>query len=187
MQELDKKDFPAIYQLMEKSFPPDEYRPYAESRALLEHPAYAVSVSYEDRLSRTPGLDREQTGCPRPLIAGFIASWSLPVFSFIEHFAVDPAMRNNGFGSRLLQTWSAACEAGICLEVEPPETEKAKRRIAFYERNGFHLNLYPYVQPPISAGKKPIPLLLMTRGKALSADEFERARNTLYREVYNLH
>ena len=61
-----------------------------------------------------------------------------------------------------------------------------KRRIGFYERNGFFLNEYPYVQPPISQGRKPVPLMIMTSGAAISEKEFEEIRNTLYKEVYKI-
>lgn len=35
----------------------------------------------------------------------------------------------------------------VLLEVEPPLGEMEQRRIGFYERLGFHLNPYAYVQP----------------------------------------
>ena len=72
----------------------------------------------------------------------------------------------------------------ICLEVELPETEKAKRRIAFYERNGFFLNNYEYEQPAYSADKKAVPLLIMTYNKPVSYERFKEIRKELYLHVY---
>ena len=72
----------------------------------------------------------------------------------------------------------------FCLEVEPPETETAKRRIAFYERNGFTLNHFPYMQPPLGEDRDPLPLMIMTTGGAIEKDEFEHIRKTLYKKVY---
>ena len=60
----------------------------------------------------------------------------------------------------------------------------AKRRIAFYERNGFFLNKYDYIQPPMSKGKNPVPLLVMTSGGKVSAKRFDEIKKCLYREVY---
>ncbi|MBR7146301.1 MAG: GNAT family N-acetyltransferase, partial [Oscillospiraceae bacterium] len=52
-------------------------------------------------------------------------------------FAVREDCRGSGIGSELLDELIGTLPHPICLEVEPPETEIAKRRIAFYERNGF--------------------------------------------------
>ncbi|MCI8448180.1 MAG: hypothetical protein HFH30_07230, partial [Eubacterium sp.] len=74
----------------------------------------------------------------------------------------------------------------ICLEVELPENDLAKRRIRFYERNGFFLNQYPYVQPSISKGRSPIPLLIMTSGQPVSEKIFQEIKSTLYEYVYGV-
>ena len=65
-----------------------------------------------------------------------------------------------------------------------PETVLAARRIAFYERNGFFLNDFPYLQPPLSNGRDPVPLRVMTSGRAVSREEFERIKALLYTRVY---
>ena len=75
----------------------------------------------------------------------------------------------------------------ICLEVELPENDIARRRIGFYTRNGFSLNEYHYIQPPMSAGKNPVPLLIMTTGGAVDEKKFEYIKDKLYEKVYNVH
>ena len=57
--------------------------------------------------------------------------------------------------------------------------------VEFYKRNGFHLNTYPYTQPPLSKGQSPVPLLVMTYGKAVTNSGFEAIKDELYSEVYN--
>ena len=74
----------------------------------------------------------------------------------------------------------------ICLEVELPEDELTKRRIGFYERNGFVFNEYPYMQPPISKGKSSVPLRIMTYGTAIPEETFEKMKQVLYRRVYKV-
>ena len=69
-------------------------------------------------------------------------------------------------------------------EVELPETEMARRRIGFYQRGGFVLNPYPYVQPPISAGRNPLPLAIMSAPRAIGPEEFEEFRRLVYTRVY---
>ena len=116
--------------------------------------------------------------------AGFLAVWEFESFIYIEHFAVDPSLRNSGTGSAMLKELVKQYQKPICLEVELPEDELTRRRIGFYERNGFVFNEYPYIQPPISKGKSPVPLRIMTYGSAITQDTFEEMKRVLYQRVY---
>lgn len=162
LQFTSQSDFSEIYRIMQASFSGDEYRPYDEQLALFEEP--------ECRIYYMP--------------AGFLAVWEFESFIYIEHFAVDPALRNSGTGSAMLQELVKQYQKPICLEVELPEDELTRRRIGFYERNGFVFNEYPYIQPPISKGKSPVPLRIMTYGEAITRETFEAMKNVLYRSVY---
>lgn len=164
---LSEKDFGKMYSLMESSFPTDEYRPYDEQLALMSQNEYKVFVKKDD--------DR---------VSAFAAVWEFCDFVFIEHLAVDSSLRNNGLGSTLLRELSSKTDKLILLEVELPENEMSRRRIGFYERNGFFLNDYDYVQPPISEGKKPVPLRIMTYGRKIEKIEFLSVKEALYKFVY---
>lgn len=170
LTKLNPEDFDIIYQLMEASFPTNEYRTYAEERALLWNPLYSIYVIRPN--------DGE--------IKAFSAVWDLGDFAFVEHLAVNPQDRNSGLGAKMLAMLSIELSKPMCLEVELPDTELAARRIAFYERNGFHLNLYDYIQPSISVGREAIPLLIMTSGGPIDVDRFEAIRERLYRIVYTV-
>ena len=89
-------------------------------------------------------------------------------------------------GAELLKEITSFYQKTICLEVEPPADEMTKRRVDFYKRNGFFLNEYPYTQPPISKGKNPVPLMIMSSGKELSEPEFHIIKEKLYCEVYKV-
>lgn len=162
LQFTSQSDFSEIYRIMQASFSDDEYRPYDEQLALFEEPEYRIYY----------------------MPAGFLAVWEFESFIYIEHFAVDPALRNSGTGSAMLQELVKQYQKPICLEVELPEDELTRRRIGFYERNGFVFNEYPYIQPPISKGKSPVPLRVMTYGKGITRQAFEEMRKVLYRRVY---
>ena len=168
IKKLEITDFDEMYLIMEKSFPSDEYRPYDEQKALFENEYYNVYIEQEENMQ------------------GFIAIWDFSEFLFIEHFAVNPDYRNHGIGAKMLKEVVSLFNKPACLEVEPPTGEMTKRRIGFYERNGFFLNEYPYTQPPISKGKNPVTLMIMSSGKALSETEFNNVKNTLYKEVYKV-
>lgn len=162
LQRINETNFPEIYRIMQASFSDDEYRPYDEQLALFEEPEYRIYY----------------------MPAGFLAVWEFESFIYIEHFAVDPALRNSGTGSAMLKELVKQYQKPICLEVELPEDELTRRRIGFYERNGFVFNEYPYIQPPISKGKSPVPLRIMTYGEAITRETFEAMKNVLYRSVY---
>ena len=162
LQRINETNFPEIYRIMQASFSDDEYRPYDEQLALFEEPEYRIYY----------------------MPAGFLAVWEFESFIYIEHFAVDPALRNSGTGSAMLQELVKQYQKPICLEVELPEDELTRRRIGFYERNGFVFNEYPYIQPPISKGKSPVPLRIMTYGSAITQDTFEEMKSVLYQRVY---
>lgn len=164
IEKLKFDEFDAVYAIMEQSFPLEEYRPYAAQKALLEDIAYSIYVARED--SR---------------ILGFAAVWQLEDWLFLEHLAVDPQFRNQGIGAKLLRHFA---QSRCCLEVELPETALCRRRIGFYERNGFFLNDYPYLQPSLGEGRSPVPLYIMTSGSAVSAEEFDRVKRLLYSRVY---
>ncbi|MNY54601.1 hypothetical protein D3C86_1904940 [compost metagenome] len=74
----------------------------------------------------------------------------------------------------------------MLLEVEPPAGELEQRRIGFYERLGFHLNPYDYVQPPLRTGQPDLPLRIMTYPRPIRKSEFQLYREILYTEVYKI-
>ena len=162
-------DLPDAYRLMEQSFPKDEIRSIDGQRALFDDPRYTL-------LARR-AADGETEG--------LLAVWDIGAFTFIEHFAVQPQLRGGGIGAAMLE--ALVCRQGkrICLEVEPPETEIARRRIGFYRRCGFTLNGYPYIMPSLEAGRQPLPLMIMTSGGAVDEAAFLQIRDALYTTVYH--
>lgn len=160
--------FDAFFSLLSASLPPDEHRSHTAQKALLDEPAYAI-------------LTGEEGG----VIRAIMAVWEFAGFRYVEHFAVDPALRGQGIGGAMMGEYLRRDARRVILEVEPPETDMAARRIGFYERCGLSLCRFPYVQPPLNPGDGLLPLMLMSSGGALSDDEAAAVRDTLYREVYH--
>lgn len=169
LQKLKPTDFDKVFHIMELSFPEDEFRTYEEQKALLENAHYQIYI--------LPDESRDD-------IKAFVAVWEFDKIVYIEHLAVNPEFRNGGLGALILQELINCSDKQICLEVEPPKETMAIRRIGFYERNGFFLNEYDYMQPAISKGRRPIPLLIMTSGRKISRKEFDRIKSLLYTRVY---
>ena len=140
---LKPTEFDSFYSLLEASLPPDEFRARDDQRRALDDPAFCPYVL----------VDAQEA------VRGLVTVWDFDGFAFIEHLAVAPELRCGGLGSALLQDAFARRPKRFCLEVDPPETALARRRIAFYERNGLSLNAdYPYIQPSLGAGRRPLPL-----------------------------
>ena len=157
-------EFDAVYDIMENSFPDDEYRSYCGQKMLFSKPEYDIYV-----------VDGDDS-----TLRAFVSVWDFDNFAYIEHLAVNPACRNAGIGASILAAVKEKAGKRICLEVELPENDIARRRIGFYTRNGFSLNEYHYIQPPMSAGKNPVPLLIMTTDGAVDEKEFEYIKDKLY-------
>ena len=156
--------FDEVFALMEESFPPEERREKDAARAILKKRAY--------RLYRiTDGGE----------FIGLLGVWRLSDFIFIEHFATRPEKRGRGYGTLVLKALFKMYSSAV-LEVEPPECEISKRRIAFYERCGFHLSREEYYQPPYKEDASPVRLMLMRYPTPI--ENHEKVAAALYREVY---
>ena len=168
LEELKKEDFDEVYAIMESSFPESEIRTKEGQRKLLDLDAY-----------RLYGLRGEGE------IRGFIAEWDAPDHRFIEHFAVSAHSRGGGIGSKLLQAYHAMGDKPVILEVEPPADKKQKRRIAFYERNGYHLSRFGYTQPVINGDHEGVPLVLMSAPDVLTEERFLLFKDWIFKAVYD--
>lgn len=167
---MTREYFQRIFEILEYSFPKSERRGAEEHFLEFEKPAFR-SIVLEDGA-----------------ILGFMNFWMLDGFIYLEHFAVAKQMRGQGLGAFLMDELKKLANGQpLILEAEPPRlNDTATRRVRFYERLGFALNEYKYLQPPYNKGERPLPLAIMSFPNALSRDEFLRIRNELYRGAYEV-
>ena len=163
-----EEGFSLVFPLLEQAFPPAERRTEKGQRELLHRHSYSYRILEDEKGS----------------FLGFLAVWDLGKFRFVEHFAVNEKARGKGIGGKALQMWMQESSTPVVLEVEPPETETAQRRIGFYQRMGMCLNHFPYLQPAMQEGQPPIPLQIMSWPKPISQEDFSPWQQILYREVY---
>lgn len=163
---VKKEEFDAIYQAMQSSFILDEIRDYRDALAVLENEAYSIYhiVEQGERI-------------------GFISLWDLGDFIFAEHFVIYEPFRNQGYGGRAIDAVTDRFGA-VVLEAEPPETDIAARRLAFYHRHGFVSNDIAYLQPSYRQGGNAVPLVLMSYRQLLSQPQAVVAKiyNTVYQK-----
>lgn len=158
-----------IEELMHESFPVDERRDDDAQRYNTDHnQLFAAYLITEGEIN-----------------IGLITLWKLDGFYYVEHLATSPQVRNKGYGKMIIQALlHDFSDYTIVLEVELPEDDLSKRRIGFYERNGFKLCHKPYMQPPYRSVGTPIPMHVMYSGDRPIDDIFDKIKSEIYRNVY---
>lgn len=180
-------DFDFLYEVYEEAFPPEERRSREQLIEEMGQPEVCVGlITYEGER------------------AGFFIYWELEDFIYGGHFAIHEDMRGNGIGALFLSQFLRWAAKPVIIEVEPPESKIARRRIAFYEQLGLKLFPCDYKQPAYEPGKAPVPLYLMeaaahTDRRAASGEEapqvlipgdallpwrYEQVKQSLYEYVY---
>lgn len=168
-KEAEMEDFSKVYELMTEAFPSSEIRNKAGQKNLLTHPSYHLyNVKKKNK------------------VHGLLAVWEFKNFDFIEHFALNASLRGNGLGGRLLKDYLSNAGKTVFLEVEEPKTDIARRRIGFYERSGFCLNDFEYIQPDLQQGQDSLLLKNMTYPKKSSKEEFEHMKQCIFETVYQI-
>lgn len=160
-----------IERLYTDSFPADERREFEAVKMLLDSPDIPFKI-----LAAMEGDD----------FVGFFGYWQWDDMRYIEHFAVDTRRRGGGIGQKMLADFARFAVTPVILEVEPPLTDIAARRIGFYRRCGYmlHDNI-KYIQPPYDISKKPLPLYLMTQGDIKLSEDCEFIKR-IKKEVYGV-
>lgn len=163
--------FEEIYQIYEEAFPPIERRTRQGQKAVLSHPRYRMEVIEEEGRIRA-----------------FLGYWELSGCVFLEHLASAGDFRGRGYGRRLVEKILNQTEMPVFLEIEPV-TEKdpmTRRRAGFYERLGFFVNSFPYLQMPLKPEDEPVPLWVLSYGAPLTEEEFLPYKKEIYETVYGV-
>jgi len=161
--------FNGLWRLYESAFPPDERRDLEKQKALFARRGYRLFAA----------VDGSE-------MVGLLSLWEFGDFVFMEHLAVREELRGKGVGAAILREYLKGGKGKILLEVEPPRTAVQKKRVAFYQKLGFVLNQYPYIQPPYGPEKKPVPMLIMSHPDEIGEAEFTEARRKIHTVVYGL-
>lgn len=161
-------EFTTAYSILEDSFIPAELKTRDVLFAQWEKGEVVIEgIEYENE------------------IAGVITLWIFSDFVFAENFAIKAEHRNKGLGAELLQDIIKNYRGKrIILEVEPAKDQIQARRIGFYERNGFTLSPFCYIQPALRSGCEDVPLQIMHTGNKLYKNEFECIKENVFKTVY---
>ena len=178
----------SLVRVYHTSFPIDEQRPIESIVHLIEHEeryvAYAVVNDNENDndAAKLQAKSQEPIAMSqRPL--GLLTAWSFEEFIYIEHFAIAPTLRSQGYGTEALRTFIKEQRKPIILEAEPPTDDITRRRIRFYERSGLILYDFPYIQPAYTPKSNPVELRLMGTLNT-STTSLSLVSTTLHEVVY---
>ena len=102
---------------------------------------------------------------------GILLHWEEEGFSYVEHFATDPALRGQGLGARALELLNSRGKS-VVLEIDPPVDQISIRRQHFYERCGFVKNPFSHVHPPYRPEYPGHELVVLSSPRALTPAEY---------------
>ena len=119
--------------------------------------------------------------CPDGMFIGEALSWKIGDFRYIEHFCIQPEMRNKRYGQRALALLLQAHP--LMLEIDPPIDEISLRRKGFYERCGFVANPFPHVHPPYHPGNHGHALVVMSAPAPLTQKDYDAFNRYLQDEI----
>ena len=132
------KFYTIAYELYQNSFPYLERRDNNGHNYIMQKPDYHFSILTENEE-----------------FLGIMLYFEWDNFIYLEHFAVCPEKRNNGIGSKSLELLKNKGKT-VILEIEEPNSEITKRRLGFYQRNGFKLTNHYHIQRMRRSGRQPV-------------------------------
>lgn len=168
MKKICLKQFDEVYQLFEQSFIQTELRPYRQMKDFFQRGLFTVYAKYE-----------------KDGLLGAMVVWKLNSCVYLENFAVNEKQRGRGLGSYFLQQLCHLYDGQLLvLEVEKPHDDLSKRRIDFYERKGFLLTSFGYVQPTFRSNDEAVSLNLMTYPKMIDYQKYQEIKKEIFEVVY---
>ena len=167
---LKLEEFDRFYQILSNNFPTKEIKEYN----------YMKDTFYAGLYQVLTLKDNDQ-------IVGIMSFYQHDDFRFIDYFAIDGSLKGKGMGSKMLQYFINLDDKMVILEVEHPEDEQSKRRIAFYQCNGLYLNdQFEYFVPPVRNLKHRLYFHLMSSKRKINNIEFEKYYPQILKMVYGI-
>ena len=161
---FDINQIDIFYSHLKKAFPESEFPPFHYHKKMFSQPTF---------------FGRQYNN-----FSAFIIGYQFEKYLFLELFMVQEHLRNQGIGRAFLERIIQEAKTPIILEVEHPTDELTKRRIDFYKRLGFHLNISDYQMPIFDENHGGVPLYLMSYPNKLSPYEIEDYTHKIHKEVY---
>lgn len=169
IKQSDDKDLQALTLLYREAFPQEERRNEEQLFRLVDEKREMVFNAIE-------------TGGE---LAGLFVYWEFGDFYYLEHLAVYPEMRNKKIGQQVLDYVRGHLKGDRFLEVEPPLSDMARRRLNYYQRNGYEVVDKDYEQPSYDGEREGIPLWIMSNSTNVDVRKaVQKIKEEVYRKNY---
>ena len=162
LRTADDPIFAPAMALYAASFPQHEQRLEPSQRRIMAHEQYHF------------GILRDEEG-----FAGLALFWDAGAYLYVEHLCISPARRGQGLGTEALDLLAGEGKP-VVLEIDPPVDAISRRRQNFYERAGFAAAgeatecgiPHPHIHPPYRPENSGHALVVMSRPRPLTEDEY---------------
>ena len=154
-------------ELYQVSFPFHEQRESASQEAILSNDLYHFDLIYDE-----------------DSFVGLVLYWEQSDYIYIEHFCIQPELRNRHYGQRALSLLQEKRKI-IILEIDSPIDAISIRRKGFYERCGFVENPYSHIHPPYHKGNTGHELVIMSNPRLILQSEYDSFNSFLKRIIMN--
>lgn len=166
---LTMDEFEDFYTILKGHFPTKEVKEYHYLKSLFKDKiAAAITLKEEDK------------------IIGVLSYFDLQDLAFVDYFAISNEYQSQGLGHKMLAYFKEYINKPFILEVEHPEDTITKRRIAFYQRNGLHLNTHEYVVPAMPNISQELHFLLMSYPIIIDEKTYPDLYKRILKEVYQI-
>ncbi|GAB1439427.1 GNAT family N-acetyltransferase [Providencia sp.] len=152
----DIKEKDVVNQLYDKSFPLYEQRSYQGREAILNHEDYYLYYFTDNGT-----------------FVGFIGSWKVGDYFYIEHLAISAMLRGQGYGQKVLKQFCLNV-GKIILEIDPVIDEVSQKRLSFYQHCGFQQNNYQHAHPSYYPENKPHELEILSYPTAINDEIYQK-------------
>lgn len=169
IEKMNNPLYQSVDKLYESAFPYHEKRDERAKQAALANDNYHLDAWYHNNI-----------------FVGFIGYWTFKDYVYIEHLAIDPNLRSQGYGKKVLECFLAQHPQTI-LEIDPLTTEIANRRLRFYQSLGFVENSYSHVHPSYHSEISDHDLLVLSSTKFISNEQYVTFLNDLQHVVMRLN
>lgn len=157
--------FSRVDALYERAFPLHEKRTPEAKRRALQAANYQLQAWFDEAQ-----------------FVGLIGVWRFEGYCYIEHLAVDDALRGQGYGKRMLRQFLQQSPLTV-LEIDPLTCDIARKRLCFYQSLGFKINHYPHFHPSYHKDRADHELMVLSHPCQLDQQQYPRFFNDLCHSV----
>lgn len=150
-----------INPLYDTAFPMYEKRSYQGRQSILGHEDYYLYYFSDNGI-----------------FVGFVGSWKIDSFFYVEHLAVSPELRGQGYGQKVLKLFSEQVK-NIILEIDPVIDEVSQKRLRFYQYCGFQQNDYCHSHPSYHPEYAPHQLEILSFPVQISHEVYQQFNKKL--------